>query len=37
MEGIEKVLIDPETHNAVNSVHRANAADGLTAIEDMLK
>ena len=37
MEGIEKDLIDLETHNAVNSVHRANVADRLMAIEDMLK
>ena len=37
MDGIEKRLIDLETHNAVNSVHRANVAERLLAIEDMLK
>jgi hypothetical protein len=37
MDEIEKRLIDLETHNAVNCVHRANVADRLLAIEDMLK
>ncbi|WP_386682437.1 hemolysin XhlA family protein [Loktanella sp. R86503] len=37
MDEIEKRLIDLETHNAVNSVHRTNVADRLLAIEDMLK
>ncbi|MBU0778842.1 MAG: hemolysin XhlA family protein [Alphaproteobacteria bacterium] len=37
MDEIEKRLIDLETHNAVNRVHRANVADRLLAIEDMLK
>lgn len=37
MDGVEKRLIDLETHNAVNSVHRANVADRLLAIEDTLK
>ena len=34
---IEKRLIDLETHNAVNTVHRTNVADRLLAIEDTLK
>ena len=37
MDGIEKRLVDLETHNAVNTVHRANVADRLLAIEDTLK
>ncbi len=37
IDGVEKRLIDLETHNAVNSVHRANVADCLLAIEDTLK
>ncbi len=34
---IEKRLVDLETHNAVNAVHRVNVADRLLAIEDTLK
>ena len=37
MDGVEKRLVDLETHNAVNGVHRANVADRLLAIEDTLK
>lgn len=36
-EAIERRLIDLETQNAVNTVHRANVADRLLAIEDSLK
>ena len=37
MDGVEKRLIELETHNAVNAVHRINVADRLLAIEDTLK
>ena len=37
MDGVERRLIDLETHNAVNMVHRANVVDRLLAIEDTLK
>ena len=37
MAGVEKRLIELETHNAVNAVHRINVADRLLAIEDTLK
>ena len=37
MDGVEKRLVDLETQNAVNTVHRANVVDRLLAIEDTLK
>ena len=37
MDGVEKRLVDLETQNAVNMVHRANVVDRLLAIEDTLK
>ena len=37
MDGVERRLIELETHNAVNMVHRANVVDRLLAIEDTLK
>lgn len=34
---VEKRLVELETHQAVNAVHRINVADRLLAIEDTLK
>ena len=37
MDQVDKRLVDLETQNAVNAVHRLNVSDRLGAIEDTLK
>ena len=37
MEQVDRRLVDLETQNAVNAVHRLNVSDRLTSIEDTLK
>ena len=37
MDQVDKRLVDLETQNAVNAVHRLNVSDRLGSIEDTLK
>ena len=37
MDQVDRRLVDLETQNAVNAVHRLNVSDRLTSIEDTLK
>ena len=37
MDQVDKRLVELETQNAVNAVHRLNVSDRLSSIEDTLK